>query len=529
MFKYDWKTTVMPVEKSSAVAALRDAMVAMFEQIKAIDKSVVIYPWSKANENLPSINTSSEIPEHLSDIKNYFSRVFAKTEGGVCYTSVYIGHNKKFKVIIDDIAHWLKENRFGWFPRELQAENTLKLGWLLFSTRTMDAALLKDAIYKKNGVHVGLRWRMISTGKSGKLPLDQQIRALHLEVDAEDRDGADLIRLMYAHNAHTFPLGIHLRRVPEIDNANVFSMATATQLRARQADFVANIRTATTWEIMALDHPDPNNGERTVRDLIKGIRAKDQTATLFHSIDPHWQNSSYIFTFCPQFEAEAKAMITGLLTYLTHQYPDHKAKIKTAFTRTAQERAATSEWDDDLKCAVSESDVEFAALMTGTYDSAYIFENMAAVVEPTVVEATATGFLRPPCDNSIYTLDSGTGVMSKKVASHPPKKTAEKSKKTQGSVSSASRLSAETTETRLSSLEQTLAGVLEAHKTIQQESKSQLLEIRQESKSQFQMVLDALAVMNAKSTLHPGHPAIAGPLPDNSPRAGGSNAAGQAG
>ena len=47
----------------------------------------------------------------------------------------------------------------------LQEEDAVETGWLLYSTREMDAGALADEITDVIGVNVGLRWKVISTGQ----------------------------------------------------------------------------------------------------------------------------------------------------------------------------------------------------------------------------------------------------------------------------------------------------------------------------------------------------------------------------
>jgi len=61
------------------------------------------------------------------------------------------------------------------------------LGWLLFSTQSMDVELLKDAISNLiENIPVGLWWKTMSIGSEGQIPKDQQVKVLHILVDKLD-------------------------------------------------------------------------------------------------------------------------------------------------------------------------------------------------------------------------------------------------------------------------------------------------------------------------------------------------------
>jgi hypothetical protein len=59
----------------------------------------------------------------------------------------------------------MKEQTAGIFLRRLQAEKTAIVGWALYSTRQMDIDALTASIKQDLDIDVGIRWRMISTGK----------------------------------------------------------------------------------------------------------------------------------------------------------------------------------------------------------------------------------------------------------------------------------------------------------------------------------------------------------------------------
>jgi len=76
---------------------------------------------------------------------------------------------------------------FGLWKAYLQSEQPTSLGWLLFSTQSMDIKLLKEAISNQiKNTPVGLRWKMISHGLQGAIPRDQQVKGLHVLVNELD-------------------------------------------------------------------------------------------------------------------------------------------------------------------------------------------------------------------------------------------------------------------------------------------------------------------------------------------------------
>jgi len=64
----------------------------------------------------------------------------------------------------------------------------MSLGWLLFSSLLMDTTeLLKEAISNHiENILIGLHLKMASIGLQGPIPLDQQVKALHIYVNELD-------------------------------------------------------------------------------------------------------------------------------------------------------------------------------------------------------------------------------------------------------------------------------------------------------------------------------------------------------
>ena len=85
---------------------------------------------------------------------------------------------------------WLKDEGHGLFTRSLQAENLVDVGWFVYSTWEMEAEYLATAISDWIQIEIGLRWKMISLGTKERIPSEQQVRALHIEVSVENRTAA---------------------------------------------------------------------------------------------------------------------------------------------------------------------------------------------------------------------------------------------------------------------------------------------------------------------------------------------------
>ena len=93
----------------------------------------------------------------------------------------------------------------------LQEEDRTEMGWLLYSTREIDAGALADEIIDAIGLNVGLRWKVINTG-SKSISNESKTRALAVEVSAKVKTRATMKKLkLYCRKMKTvqeYPNGI---------------------------------------------------------------------------------------------------------------------------------------------------------------------------------------------------------------------------------------------------------------------------------------------------------------------------------
>ena len=77
----------------------------------------------------------------------------------------------------------------------------------------MEADVLAQAIEETINIQVGLRWKQIQMGSREKLPVEQQVKALHIEVASENRTVAQkaLLATYGRRNTGAYPNGIRLR------------------------------------------------------------------------------------------------------------------------------------------------------------------------------------------------------------------------------------------------------------------------------------------------------------------------------
>jgi len=110
----------------------------------------------------------------------------------------------------------------GIIPSVRKDSLSVSVGWLLFSTNTMDMPPLKESILEHiQDIPVGATLEMINMGIQGVIKLEDQVCTFHVFVNKLDLSMAKpLLMAVFASCPsidHIFPLHVQMRLVPEID------------------------------------------------------------------------------------------------------------------------------------------------------------------------------------------------------------------------------------------------------------------------------------------------------------------------
>ena len=340
-------------------------------KIKSYDKKVSIAPWLDNSTNNP-LFSHTDIPTRPSEIEIYFPRIRYARAGTTWYSGLRLIHSVPIPELKKDMLPWLKDEGHGLFTRSIQAENLVDVGWFVYSTWEMEAESLAAAISSHIQIEIGLRWKMISLGTRDKIPLEQQVRALHIEVAVENRLAAQkaLLAVYGRKNSGNYPNGIRLRFALPIGAAyNLNTRAKLEKLRSRQQLWSKTYKKGQTWEITQLDFHLSDS--LTLRQALTNIvSTTDKRFPLFHSVDRSMgKNSGITFQFLPELESEARLMISNLLPYLHYH---HGEQTKQCFTPSAVDRLADCKWDPDAGSIIGAYDDEINFLDESDIMAQYI-------------------------------------------------------------------------------------------------------------------------------------------------------------
>ena len=362
-------------------------------KLQYFDPKVQIAPWHEDSRSSP-LATSSDITPRPSELEKYFPRIFFKSEGFTWYSGARIIHSIPIQDLRKDMIRWMKQEGHGMFERMLQVAETSEVGWLVYSTWQMEADVLAQAIEDVINIPIGLRWKQINMGTKEKLPLDQQVKALHIEVASENRTAAQkaLLATYGRRNTGAYPNGIRMRFALPLHTAHNLNAKTKLErLRARQQVWTKTYDKGFSWEITQLDHP-VGNQLPTLRQSLLSIMSKTNPAfPLFHSIDrSNYRESGVCFQFLPEMANEARMMISNLVPMMQHAYGEEVLQL---FSTSAIERMDGCQWDPEKEMVIGMFDEEITYL-----DEADPMKDMLKEKSTTSEQSTKTASTSTPTE-----------------------------------------------------------------------------------------------------------------------------------
>ena len=331
-------------------------------KLQSYDPKVRIAPWHERSNTFPLQKPSDFVPRP-SELEKFFPRIFFKEEGFTWYSGARIIHSLPIQDLRQDMVQWLKKEGHGLFERMLQVADTAEIGWLVYSTWQMEATVLAQAIENTINMAVGLRWKQVSNGSRDKLPLSQQVKALHVEVALENRVAAQkaLLAVYGRKNSGKYPNGIRMRFSLLIHAAhNLNAKAKLERLRARQQVWTTKCEKGFSWEITQLDHPITKNSATLRQAILSLMSSSDPSFPIFHSVDrSNYRESGICFQFLPELAEEARMTISNLVPLMKHKYGP---AVLSLFSPSAVTRMEGCQWDPTTGTVIGQYDDEITYL-----------------------------------------------------------------------------------------------------------------------------------------------------------------------
>ena len=265
LFIYLFKTQVtlrlrLPASENPE-ETLGTIMQEFVKELRQVDDASAVLPWKAHDTKSKRITSSDNMPTSAANLRKYLMKFYVgkpNKEANI-YPGVFIGHNSCFDDLREGLQDWMDSGNHAMFYMMLQAEESSEVGWLLYTTRKMDAGAMADEIVDLVGIKVGLRWKVIDIGVKGKIPDSQKVNALIVEVETKYQWEAQQKLTQYFGRARKdireYPNGVRVRFVKNRKDAlNAMETGKLDRLRPRQQLFLSKIQCHETWSILQLDY-----------------------------------------------------------------------------------------------------------------------------------------------------------------------------------------------------------------------------------------------------------------------------------
>jgi len=143
----------------------------VFKAIQTLDKHVKLLVWDE--EKFPdgaALSSLSTLKSYSAFIKYFHPRGRPKATGGFTYWSLCLELHSPIEELLKNIEWSLSAAKHGLWLREIQACDTIVLGWLLYSTRDMSKVKVANALKDLCHCEIGVRWRAIYSGPRKVVP-----------------------------------------------------------------------------------------------------------------------------------------------------------------------------------------------------------------------------------------------------------------------------------------------------------------------------------------------------------------------
>lgn len=202
---------------------------------------------------------------------------------------------------------------------------------------------------------------MISLGHRGSVPVDERVRAIHVECSKEDHLEVKvaLARIYCSDKNEDYSNGVQMRLVPEMNvMISPETRQNCNHLRARRSNFAEKVDTTLTYDIIGLDYIDLTIG-RSLREIVMKIGfCTVPEQQLFHSVDVSWNGSGVQFCLVPNVKEKARAMIIVIVPFAQYNYG------KWFSGNAISKAAAGATWDPAKGCVHTSDDAVISWYMT---------------------------------------------------------------------------------------------------------------------------------------------------------------------
>ena len=354
-------------DNDDALATMIKQTSLLFTELQRIDPKVLIYAY---NDEVPihALRSPQDIPDNHISFREFFINAYPRESKGFIWASIWLGHHKPMKYILENMKLWSKTKSSLIFVKPLQVKRSVRDYFLLWSTGRMDKDKLHDATsaaiasLTSRKYNFAFSWIALKNDEGNYVRLarkeangNQLVKALHVEVPEEERDVTyKMLDMIFGLDSGFKILGMSLLMVPVIrDDLPSHKIDDIQHLVIKQKQFLDQLLFIKTQDIVELDYRHPIL-RKSIREMIMELFTLDGRARLvFRSIDKADNGEAHYLSYPKYLHDQARDIVTQLPSLLVWL---HGPEVLTMLTTSAQERAADSPWDPTEMKAISEED-----------------------------------------------------------------------------------------------------------------------------------------------------------------------------
>jgi hypothetical protein len=192
-----------------AINACRDRCKSWLKEIQQIETSFKLHPVDPDNQNQTILHAIKDFPQDLNDLRTFFKNAKPIMKGGMLYLKILASFDGEPDQLLSKVLWYHKERKERIAVSYIQASKVALLGWLCFSLRAMDTALLTETIGKLIKRPISLRWMRISDGSAWDPDRDtsKDPRAIHVKTALANREEVkQCLHCLYGSTSKKFPL-----------------------------------------------------------------------------------------------------------------------------------------------------------------------------------------------------------------------------------------------------------------------------------------------------------------------------------
>jgi hypothetical protein len=225
----------VPVGNSGSQEALFNKLEGFCKAVYGKDPEMKLFPYKLENRKQAHVVIADETTwndvmknRRLSILQKYFNGAMPYGKDGHRTVQILLGTSVDPKDLMMDLGEFLRPPKsiqhFQWsmFIRQLQVEEAVCIGWLYLSMNVIQTKFLQEKIQAEVGFPVGLQWRIITPVKTKENKKYEEVRAIHVIVDAQTATAdKEVISAMYSPGrTGGWPLGIRMRFVQDVENVS---------------------------------------------------------------------------------------------------------------------------------------------------------------------------------------------------------------------------------------------------------------------------------------------------------------------